>query len=157
MASMQLGVEGAGALAAAERALARHPGSATVQMNSAWVFLYAGQAAAALAGFEASLRLDPRSTWRQILLFGMAFANLFLMRFEAVIPLAQESGELMPDLRPFAASLTAAALGHLARREEARAALAGVDLASQGSILAGFAPQDRETVFAGLGKALVDA
>ena len=153
MASMQLGVDPAGALASARRALARHPGSSTVQMNSAWVFLYAGEAAAALAGFEASQRLDPRSVWRQILLVGMTFATLFLHRFEAVIPLAQEAGDLMPDLKPFTASLTAAALGHLGRREEARAALAGVDLgAAQGS-LAGFAPQDRDTVLAGLGKA----
>ena len=99
MASMQLGVDAAGALAAAERALSRHPGSSTVQMNTGFVFVYAGQAAAALAGFEASLRLDPLSTWRQIVLFGMAFANLFLKRFEAVVPLAREAGELLPDLR----------------------------------------------------------
>ena len=156
MASMQLGVDGAGALASAERALARHPGSATVQMNSAFVFLYAGKTAAALAGLEASLRLDPLSTWRQLILFGMAFANLFLGRFEAVLPLAQEAGELMPDLKPFTASMIGAALGHLGRREEARAALAGLDLAAQGSILAGFAPQDRDTVLAGLGKAFAD-
>ena len=154
MASMQLGVDRAGALASAKRALARHPGSSTVQVNCAWVDLYAGEAAAALAGFEASLRLDPRSVWRQIVLMGMAFANLFLHRFEAVIPLAQEAGELMPDLQPFAASLTAAALGHLGQREEARAALAGVDLGAQGAAhLAGFAPQDRETVMTGLSKA----
>jgi len=157
MSSMQLGVDRDGALAAAERALARHPGSSTIQMNSAWVFLYAGQAAAALAGFEASLRLDPRSVWRQILLLGTAFANLFLHRFEAVIPPAKEAGELMPDVEPFAASLIAAALGHLGRREEARAALAGVDLGAQVSILAGLAPQDRDTVLAGLGLALADA
>ncbi len=155
MASMQLGVDRAGALASAKRALARHPGSLTVQVNCAWVDLYAGEAAAALAGFEAGLRLDPRSVWRQIVLMGMAFANLFLHRFEKVAPLAQEAGELMPDLRPFAASLTAAALGHLGRREEARAALAGVDLRAEGAaLLAGFAPQDRDTVLAGLGLAL---
>jgi adenylate cyclase len=154
MASMQLGVDRAGALASAKRALARHPGSSTVQVNCAWVDLYAGEAAAALAGFEASLRLDPRSAWRQIVLLGMAFASLFLHRFEEVAPLAREAGELMPDLRPFAASLAAAALGHLGRREEARAALAGVDLGAQRAAhLAGFAPQDRETVMTGLSKA----
>jgi hypothetical protein len=47
-------------------------------MNCAWVFLYTGDAAAALPAFETSLRHDPRS--RQIFLFGMAFANLFLHR-----------------------------------------------------------------------------
>jgi adenylate cyclase len=156
MASMQLGVDRDGALAAAGRALARHPGSSTIQMNSAWVFLYAGQAAAALAGFDASLRLDPRSVWRQILLLGTAFANLFLHRYEAVIPPAKEAADLMPDVEPFAATLIAAALGHLGRREEAQAALAGVDLGAQGSILTGLAPQDRDTVLAGLGVALAE-
>jgi adenylate cyclase len=155
-ASMQLGVDPAGALASAERALARHPGSSTVQMTSGFVFLYAGEAAAALAGLEASQRLDPLSTWRQIVLFTMAFANLFLKRFEAVIPLAHEAGELMPELRPYTASITAAALGHLGRRGEARAALAGVDVAAQGAILAGFAPQDRDTVLAGIAMALAE-
>jgi adenylate cyclase len=156
MASMQLGADRAGALASAKRALARHPGSSNLRLTSAWVFLYSGEAAAALEGFEASLRLDPRSSWRQVLLFGMAFANLFLDRFEAVIPLAQEAGELMSGFTPYAASLTAAALGHLGRRDEARATLAGVDLGSQEPFLAAFAPQDRETVLAGLGKALAD-
>jgi hypothetical protein len=86
-----------------------------------------------------------------------AFSNLFLHQFEAVVTLAREAGELMPDLRPFAASLTAAALGHLGRREEAQAALAGVDLRAEGvTLLAGFAPQDRDTVLAGLGLALAE-
>jgi adenylate cyclase len=155
--SMQLGVDTAGARASAQRALARHPGSSTVQINSAFVFLYAGDAAAALAGFETSLRLDPRSSYRQILLFGMAFANLFLHRFEAAVPLAREAAELMPDLRPYSAAVVASALGHLGRLEAARAAIAGVDLAAQGGILAGFAGQDRDTVLAGLGKALAGA
>jgi adenylate cyclase len=157
MTSMQLGVDPAGALASAQRALARHPGSSTVQMNNAWVFLYAGEAAEALTGFETSLRLDPRSVWRQILLFGMAFANLFLHRFEAVIPLAREAGELMPDLRPYCATAAASALGHLGRLEAARTAIAGVDLAAQSAMLAGFAAQDRDTVMAGIGQALADA
>jgi len=154
MASMQLGVDRAGALASAKRALARHPGSSSLQLTSAWVFLYSGEAAAALEGFETSLRLDPRSTWRQVALLGMAFANLFLRRFEAVIPVAQEAGDLMPGFTPYAASLAAAALGHLGRCEAARAALAGVDLGSQEPFLAAFAPQDRANFLAGFGKAL---
>ncbi len=156
MASVQLGVDGPGALASARRALARHPGSSTVQISGAFVFLYAGEAAEALAGFEASLRVDPRSNLRQIILFGMAFANLFLRRFEAVIPLAQEAGELMPDLAPFCASLSAAALGHLGRLEAARSALAGVDLGAQSAMLSGFAAADRDTVLTGLGKVFAE-
>ncbi|HEY2179811.1 MAG TPA: hypothetical protein VGH15_14665, partial [Caulobacteraceae bacterium] len=156
MTSMQMGVDKAGALASAQRALARHPGSATVQMNSAWVFLYAGDAGAALAGFETSLRHDPRSPWRQIILFGMAFANVFLHRFEAAVPLAQEAGELMPDLRPYCAGAIAAALGALGRVEAARAAMVGVDFAAQGAMLAGFAEQDRDTVLAGLNRVVAD-
>lgn len=157
MTSMQLDVDTAGARVSAQRALARHPGSSTVQMDSAWVFLHAGDAAAALAGFETSLRLDPRSGFRQIVLFGMAFANLFLHRFEAVVPLAHEAGELMPDLRASCAAILAAALGHLGRLEAARAAIAGVDLAAQGALLAGFAAPDRDTVLAGLGKVFAEA
>jgi hypothetical protein len=95
--------------------------------------------------------------WRQILLFGMAFANLFLHRYESVIPLAREAGELMPDLRPYCAAAVASALGHLGRLDAARATITGVDIAAQGAMLAGFAAQDRDTVMAGIGQALADA
>ena len=156
MASMQLGVDRAGSLAYAEDALARHPGSATVQMNSAFVFVYGGRAAAALEGFEASQLLDPRSVWRPIRLFGMAFANLFLGRFEAAIPPAREAGQMMPDFAPFVAALVGCALGHLGRREEARQALAGQDLSFGTAFLTGFEPGDRDIVLSGLAKAFAE-
>jgi hypothetical protein len=35
---------------------------------------------------------------------------MFLHRFEAAIPLAGEAGELMPDLRPFCATMLNRAL-----------------------------------------------
>jgi len=149
MAAIFAGVDRDLAEVSAERALARNPGSAFAWMGSGWVHVYGGRAAEALGEFQTALRLDPRSSWRPIILDGTSCALFSLRRFDEAIAACREAGDLLPAMRPLYVPFIASALAHLGRVAEAREMAKGASIDVLAGWLEALAPGDRELVRAG--------
>ena len=126
---MQSGGDITTADALQERALALNPGSSLSWFISGWCKLYTGRQELAISRLETSLRMDPRSGWRPVVLAGLGFATLFQRCFEDAIPLLLEAVELRPSLT-WALHGVVAANAHLGRLAEARRRLADVGVSS---------------------------
>jgi len=123
----------------AERALAVNPGSSVAWLHSGWVQLSIGDPQVAFDHCEASLRLDPLSMYRGVVLGGMGVARFRQRRFEDAALLFSQSMHLSPEW-PLPHGLLAACkaqLGALAEAREAMAAFAArsaLDLRSWASV-----------------------
>jgi TolB-like protein len=149
LAARWAGMDGAVAEAGAERALARNPGSAYAWLAIGFVHRYGGKPDAALTAFETSLRLDPRSAWRPIILDGMCGALFSLRRFDEVIALYRQLWDLLPGLTPQYAPCIASALAHAGRLVEAREMAKDASIEPLAAWLDTVPPTDRELVLSG--------
>ena len=149
LAARWAGIDRAVAEAGAERALARNPGSATAWWVIGIMHAYGGKPDAALAELETSLRLDPRSGWRPVILDGISIALFSLRRFDEVIVRTRELCDLLPGFTPLYAPYLASALAHAGRLAEAREMAKDTSIAAFAGWLDQLAPTDRELVLSG--------
>jgi adenylate cyclase len=121
IAAVMARMDTAVAEALAERALAQNPGSANAWLASGLVRAFGGKPREALVSLERSLRLDPRSPWRPIILDNIAIALFSLRRFDEVVVVSREVCDLLPGLAEPYKPWIASALAHAGRLDEARA------------------------------------
>jgi adenylate cyclase len=110
------------ALDLAERALAIHPNSETVQRKCGWAFSHSGQSDRAIQHLETARRLSPTDPHRYFIEQGMVTAHFFARRYEECIACAQRVLAGTPS-NTGARRFLAAALAHSGRAEEARRAV----------------------------------
>lgn len=109
-----------------DRALEMNPGLVVGWGIAASTRMWSGDYQEALAHYQRALHLDPQSPFRTYMVPNMAGCLVAMERFEEAIPLAKEGLQISPN-NPWAAAFLIAALAHLGRIPEARAALARVD------------------------------
>jgi TolB-like protein len=149
LAGWVLGVGRAASEALTDRALARNGSSATVLMVSGHVRLSRGKKELALRDFQAALRLDPASSWRNMSVYGAGVALLLLHRFEEAIPVLEEARDLVPSLEVTVDGMIASALAHSGRLAEAKALLETLPSDSLSEALKWIDPQDAVLLHAG--------
>jgi adenylate cyclase len=123
--------------AAAERALALNPNSATVCWMAGWVIIFAGEPEAAIPVFERSLRLSPLDPQANFLLNGMAISHLILGRPEQAFDCASKALALDPEVDITYYALIPAC-GYLSRTTEAGKAIAKLQTLIPGITVSGF-------------------
>ena len=147
------------ALTYVHRALAINPSSARANDFAGWLLLYAGQSEAALGHFDRALSLCPIDEFAFRMITGRAFTRLFQKDFEGAVADARRAHSAVPDYTVCHRVLVAA-LAHLGREGEARAALKELLAINPGLSLLRYAresrfdaPRDREILFGGLKRA----
>jgi adenylate cyclase len=111
------------AIALIDRSIALNPSGASSWFWSGFLRLFAGSTDLALAHFESSLRLDPRTPLRPFLDTGVGACYFFQHRFEEAVAL------LAPSLRQIPTYVTTAwvlisCYAHMGRLDEAREVVA---------------------------------
>ena len=101
------------------RALEMAPGSASILFWAAWVDIAKGRDAKALERFEATIRLNPRSTVRPFAVTGLGMGLCGLARFEEARLVLREAFQHIPHYPPTAAAYCAS-LVETGRMVEAR-------------------------------------
>jgi TolB-like protein/Flp pilus assembly protein TadD len=113
------------AATAERRALALNPSAALAHQFQGCVLTFAGAAREALVHLDAALRLNPQGN-TTMLLSDMALAFMLIGEHESAVANARRAvGQFAGDVR--AHQRLVAALGHLGRRDEAKAALAELE------------------------------
>ena len=111
-----------GALAEAERALARCPNFAQAHAEKGWVLIISGKPKDGIVALETALRLDPRGRRRGFTEHYIAIGHYFCREYEAAVEAAKRAIHSLPDY-PNPHRFAAMALGQLGRTEEAKEAL----------------------------------
>jgi len=129
-----LGVRFEQSLDLANRALVLHPNSAPVRSFCGWVFHYLGDSLRAIEQFEEARRLSPVDPKSYFPMLGLAAAHFFAGHFEESVTL---TGRILGEApsHNVARRYRAAALAHLGRVDEAKAAIAELLEAQPGSNL----------------------
>jgi TolB-like protein/Flp pilus assembly protein TadD len=117
-----LGEEFRAGLDAIERAIALNPNSAWASTAAGWVHTLLGDAATGVAMYERAVRLSPRDPTISAAYSGLAFAHLVQEHFDEAVLWAQRGLAANPNSTTPLRAL-AAALAHLGRTAEARAAM----------------------------------
>jgi adenylate cyclase len=108
------------ALELAERAIQVHPNSTFVRNRAGAVYSVSGESDKAVAQFEAAQRMNPLDNKTATVTFTVATtAHFFARRFEESVRWGKRTMAITPDAN-IARWITAAALGHLGRLDEAR-------------------------------------
>ena len=108
------------ALELAERAIQVHPNSTFVRNRAGAVYSVSGESDKAIAQFEAAQRMNPLDNKTATVTFTVATtAHFFARRFEESVRWGRRTMAITPDAN-IARWITAAALGHLGRLDEAR-------------------------------------
>ncbi len=110
------------ALALIDKSLALDPNSAMAWGFRGWANAWAEHVEEAKADFERAIRLSPFDSWSPLYAIGMAFVLTDADRAEEALPWAQKAVQEAPEWAPTHRNL-AAALAHLGRTGEARAAM----------------------------------
>ncbi len=141
------------------RALALNPSCARAHDHAGWLLLYAGKPTEAEAHFERALLLCPLDEFGFRMLTGRAFARFYQRKFEAAAADARRAHAAAPGYS-VCHRVLAAALAHMGRDREARAALAELLGMNPGLTIARYAREtrfeataDRELLFEGLRRA----
>jgi adenylate cyclase len=129
-----LGVRFDQSLELANRALVLHPNSAPVRSFCGWVFHYLGDSLRAIEQFEEARRLSPVDPKSYFPMLGLAAAHFFAGHFEESVTWTDRILSEAPS-HNVARRYRAAALAHLGRVDEAKAAIAELLEAQPGSNL----------------------
>jgi adenylate cyclase len=105
----------------AQRAIEVHPNSTFVRNRAGAVYSVSGESDKAIAQFEVAQRMNPLDNKTATVTFTVATtAHFFARRFEESVRWGRRTMAITPDAN-IARWITTAALGHLGRRDEARA------------------------------------
>lgn len=102
-----------------ERALAIHPGSASLLFWAGWVDMAMGRAASGIENFEAALRLNPRSAVRPFTTTGIGIGLLMLRRYAEAAAVLRDAVLELP-FYPATLAALCASLAYLGKLDEAR-------------------------------------
>jgi adenylate cyclase len=122
---------------AAQRALDLNPNSPTVCWMAGWVIMVGGDPKGAIPIFERSLRLSPSDPQVNFLLNGLGMSHLILEHPEEAYEFASKAVALDPDVDVIYYVLIPAC-GYLGRTEEARRAIAKLQLLVPGITTSSF-------------------
>jgi adenylate cyclase len=111
------------AIAEAEKAVELNPSNALARGVLGTALDAVGRSEDGIAEIARALQVNPQDPRNHILLNTVARAHLVAQRYEEAVNWAQKAIHQRPDY-PHAQYMLASALGHLGRRDEARAALA---------------------------------
>lgn len=126
-----------GARRAAQRALDLNPNSPTVCWMTGWVIMLDGDPEGAIPIFERSLRLSPSDPQVNFLLNGLGMSHLIMEHPEEAYEFASKALALDPDVDVIYYVLIPAC-GYLGRTEEAKRAIAKLQLLAPGITTSSF-------------------
>jgi adenylate cyclase len=113
------GEAGDSLIALIDHALALNPGSSFGWSSSGWIRLFAGQPDLAIEHFEVSLRLDPVTPSRPILMAGIGGAHFLARRFDEAATVLLASLQQLPSY-PATYRCLAACYAYMGRLDDAR-------------------------------------
>jgi adenylate cyclase len=122
---------------AAQRALDLNPNSPTVCWMTGWVIMLGGDPQGAIPIFERSLRLSPSDPQVNFLLNGLGMSHLIMEHPEEAYEFASKAVALDPDVDVIYYVLIPAC-GYLGRTEEAKRAIAKLQLLAPGITTSSF-------------------